>query len=259
MRAYWDHRDPLFEKAVAVSAGLHLLVWGAAQCRKWFRPGLPMPVIEVDLRAPFKPRMPWDTRAPGAAKGAPAPAPKPTPGRAGPKRPAAPSDGLLAPDAVAAPPVQEKPWILPGPKTRTLEKPVLAPPAPPPVSVGARPDGAGPGGEGGLGGSGGGTGTGEAIVNRPPRLINVQEIRASLKRLYPERERRAGREGQVLVAIHVGEDGRVRGVEVLESAGEAFDETAGTVARRMIFEPALVRSVPTAVKVKQAVVFRLGD
>ena len=62
----------------------------------------------------------------------------------------------------------------------------------------------------------------------------------------------------VVVGLELGADGRVLGVEVLESAGTAFDDAAKTVARRMLFEPALVRSVPTAVKVRQRIEFRLG-
>jgi TonB family protein len=87
----------------------------------------------------------------------------------------------------------------------------------------------------------------------------MSEISEALRRAYPEAERGAGREGQVTVGITIGEDGQVRDVEIIESAGRAFDQAAETVARKMMFEPALVRSVPTAVKVRQVIVFRLTD
>lgn len=250
----------LFPAALALSFLAHGSVWIVARACRWARTPAPVPVIEVDLRTPFRPRSPFDTRLPGAAKGSPAPAPKPTAGVTGP-RPAA--DPVLVTPVVAPTPADpsklEKEWVLPGPQTKVLEKPELGSPPPAPVPVGKAPGGEGPGGERGRGGSGGGPGTGEAIVNRPPRLVNRAEIQAGLRSAYPVAERLAGREGQVMVALLIGEDGRVRDIEVIESAGAGFDGAARRVAWKMIFEPALVRSVPTAVKVRQAVTFRLGD
>lgn len=232
--------DHLFESAVLASFVLHLLFFGSlAVWRHWHIARIQP--LEVDLDFSLVPRSPWDLRAPGAARGLPAPAPQPHPGP-------------------AAPPQQEKPkdWVLPGPQTQQLEKPSPAPPValPPPGTV---PGGTGTGGAGGAGGSGGGTGTGEAIGNRLPRLLNMDEVHDALRRAYPEAERSAGREGHVAVGITISEDGKVIDVEILQSAGLAFDEAAKTVARKMLFEPALVRSVPTAVKVRQVIVFRLTD
>lgn len=250
--------DRLFEAAVAASLALHLLAWGLLRWR--FSPAESFgPALEVDLTAPFRPRLPGDTRAPGASRGAPAPAPKKTPGATGPKpeAPKAASEPIPVPPSAKTSP--EKPWVLPGPNTKVLEKPGISAPAPAPVPVGAAPGATGPGGEGGRGGSGGGTGTGEALVNRAPRLVNAEEIRALLRSAYPESERAAGHEGKVVVALGIDAGGAVRTVEVIGSGGEPFDEAARTVARRMIFEPALVRSAPTAVRVRQAIVFRLSD
>ena len=234
-------RGHLFESAIAASILLHGLFFGsAALLGRWRLSRLPS--IEIDLTMSLAPRAPWDLRAPGAARGAPAPAPKRHPGP-------------------SAPPPQEKPkdWILPGPRTQVLEK---LPPVPPPAvapAPGAAPGGAGTGGEGGQGGSGGGTGTGDAIGNRGPRLLNAAEIGRLLKNSYPTPERAVGHEAKVVVGISIGEDGRVLGVEVLQSAGPLFDEAAKSVASRMRFEPALIRSVPTAVRVRQVISFRLTD
>lgn len=241
-RGFWPKglEDHLFEAAVIFSLFLHCFLFGSAELWRHWRTAN-IPAMEVDLTLGLTPRSPWDLRAPGAARGIPAPAPKPHPGP-------------------AAVPQQEKPkdWILPGPETKQLEKQTEAPAAVQPAP-GAAPGGTGTGGEGGRGGSGGGTGTGEAIGDRPPRLLNMSEISEALRRAYPETERSAGREGQVTVGITIGEDGQVRDVEILQSAGRAFDEAARIVAGKMMFEAALVRSVPTAVKVRQVIVFRLTD
>ncbi|MBI3548735.1 MAG: energy transducer TonB [Elusimicrobia bacterium] len=253
-------RQNLFEACIAASLILHGAAWGVAWALTLPGKLAPIQVMEVDLNTPFRPRRPDDTRAPGAAKGAPAKALKPTPGVSGPvpettTKPAAP---VIAPPVTPQP--VEKPWVLPTPETKQIEKPTLGAPETPPPQVGAAPGGTGPGGEGGRGGSGGGTGTGEAIVNRPPRLINRDEVRTLLRRNYPDSERRLGREGTTSVAIEIGTDGTVRAVELLQSSGSSdFDDAALKVARRMLFEPALVSSVPTQVKVRQSVVFRIGD
>ena len=233
--------DHLFECAIGASVLLHGLFFGsAALLGRWRLSALPS--VEVDLTMNLTPRAPWDLRAPGASRGAPAPAPKPHPGPAAP--PPAP---------------KQKEWVLPGPKTQQLEK---LPPAPPPAiapAPGAAPGGTGTGGEGGNGGSGGGKGTGEAIGNRGPRLLNAAEIGELLRSSYPAPERAAGREAQVVVGISIGVDGSVLGVDVLQSAGALFDEAAKNVASKMRFEPALIRSVPSAVKVRQVIAFRLTD
>lgn len=248
--------DALFKSALAASLTLHVAAWMIATQRRRVAP-LEMPVvIDVDISAPFRPRLPGDLRLPGAVRGSPAPSLRPKSGGSGPKTDAT---GTTAIVPATAPSVPEKPWVLPGPDTRTLEKPEISAPATPPGAVGASPGGTGPGGEGGRGGSGGGTGTGEAWVNRPPRLLNREEILASLKRYYPESERWAGREGRVEVILDLGTDGNVHGVQVSRSAGAAFDAAAEKVVRKMIFEPALAKSIPVPARLKQVVEFRLSD
>ena len=90
-------------------------------------------------------------------------------------------------------------------------------------------------------------------------MLNAGEIGRLLKNSYPQPERAAGREAQVVVGIAIGADGAVIGVDVLKSAGPLFDEAARSVASKMRFEPALIRSVPTAVQVRQIISFRLTD
>jgi len=257
--------ERLFEAALVLSLIAHLGV--GLFLARWTKPSATdeFPILEVDLRTPFRPRLPGDTRLPGKAKGAPAPDTfKPDPLAAPTPVPVMPLKPTPPPEEIAgtAPMPSEKPreWVVPGPNTQVLLKPTLPPAGPPaPTPAVTAPGGTGPGGQGGPGGSGGGPGTGDAWVNRPPRLLNLAEVRASLRKFYPEVERRAGREGSVVVRIGISAEGKVTGVEVLQSDGEAFDEGAKSVARMMRFEPALKESRPIAVTVRQSVGFKLTE
>jgi TonB family protein len=160
--------------------------------------------------------------------------------------------------APAAPPPKD--WVLPGPNTKTVEKPPE-----PAATPGGAPDGTGTAAKTGGSGVGaddgvpGGTGTGGSGLLALPRLLNRDELLANLRRFYPESERRAGREGAVLVALHISVEGRVDPVDIVTSGGAAFDLAAQEVAKRMRFSPAIGRSGPVPVKLKQAILFRLQD
>lgn len=256
-------RPTLLHASVAASLGVHVLLFGWLNRTPASAPSEPLPdVIDVDIRTPFRPRDPNDKRQPGKMRGAPAPAtftpaPVPIPIPATQTQPVQAAQQAVA-DGTASE-GKPKDWVLEGPDTQVLEKPTLesSPAAVPPAFV--SPGGTGPGGMNGRGLAGGGDGTGEAIVNRPPRLINKDEVLANLHRFYPPAERQAGREGDVLVALDIGDDGLVHGVDVLRSAGELFDEAARKVARLMRFEPELKASVPTRSRKRQPMSFRLSN
>lgn len=240
------HDDVLFRNALAASLALHGGFWALGL--RWQMPGLDsLPTIEIDLTqppgtGPMKLGAPkrLDPKARGIAK----PAPEP-----------------VTPEQVQTPAQTPPPpdWVLPGPKTQTMEKP-----APPATTPGGTIDGTGTAAK--IGGSGegsdegvpGGTGTGAGgTVKVRPRLLNREETLANLKRYFPESERQAGREGRVVVALHIGADGQINGVDILDSAGAAFDQVAVKVARMMRYAPAQVENGPVAVKIKQAMEFRL--
>ncbi|MBI5625366.1 MAG: energy transducer TonB [Elusimicrobia bacterium] len=234
----------LFEAAVAASLVLHAGFFYAVSRKPGGEVFLPDP-IEIDLTRPL---------------GSPAPL-------AAPKRlvPGAfPGPNIPTESTVPKPPAQTpvpQDWTLPTQETKKVEKIEEAPPSPG-GAAGGEGTAANPGGRG-LGtddGVPGGTGTGSAgEILSYPRLLNRDEIFGLLQRYYPESERRAGREGTVVLAMHVGTDGRVSATEVLTSAGGAFDRAAGEVAKLMRFEPATTRRGPVAVKLPQSVVFRLED
>jgi protein TonB len=235
----------LFQKCLAASFALHvgLLIGG----RLAHRPAAPPPV-EVDL-----------TEFPGLGGG---------PAKLGaPKRQVPQAKGLPMPAENNLPPkpnpapAPPKDWVLPGPNTKVVEK---APePAPTP---GGTPEGTGTAAK--VGGSGygadygvpNGTGTGGSGLTKLPVLLNKDELLAIMRRFYPESERRAGREGKVIVFLHINAEGRVDPVDIGQSGGADFDAGAKEVAKRMRFSPALGRNgEPVPVKMPQAIIFQLED
>ncbi|MDD5657407.1 MAG: TonB family protein [Elusimicrobia bacterium] len=237
-------KPDLFEKCLAASFALHAGLLIGGQLTR--RPAAPPPV-EVDLTVPVlggdgPARLGAPKRLVPAAKGIPRPAESPVP--------------LKPPPAVEPP----KDWVLPGPNTKLVEKPPAPAPTPGGASEGtgtaAKVGGSGAGADDGVPG---GTGTGGSGLLALPRLLNRDELLANLRRYYPESERRAGREGSVLVALHIGVDGRVDPVDIVSGAGAAFDAAAREVAKRMRFSPAIGRAGPVPVKLNQAIFFQLQD
>ncbi|MFA6002757.1 MAG: TonB family protein [Elusimicrobiota bacterium] len=238
-------RLSLFQRCLVGSFLLHavFLLWGRFIKPAFYAP----PPVEVDLTMP--------TLGGGPAKlGAPK---RQIPGAKGLPKPADNTLVPLKPAPAAAPP---KDWVLPGPQTKVVEK------APEPAATpGGAPDGSGTAAKTGGSGLGaddgvpGGTGTGGSGLVQFPRLLNRDELMANMRRFYPEGERRAEREGSVVLALHISVEGKVEPGEVISSAGAAFNAAAKEVARRMRFSPALGRHGPVPVKMPQSFVFQLED
>nr|WP_246523957.1 energy transducer TonB [Neoroseomonas eburnea] len=77
---------------------------------------------------------------------------------------------------------------------------------------------------------------------------------------YPAESRRRGEEGVVRLSLRIGSDGRVEGVEVLESSGyPALDRAAQEATRRWRFRPAMQGGLSVAATLTTAVHFRLTD
>ena len=239
-------RESLFRTSILASVLFHLIVFGVFELHRRFGGFSDSSPIELDLTRPFR------------IGGNPLLKPGGGTTLVEPKRPGPPA---LREET---PPVPEKKtglkdWVLPGPGTRELEKP-----SPPPPSETSSPQGieggTGEGYQGTGGGFGGGEGEGGGIpISRFPQLLNRREILKLLRKNYPAVERAAGREGRVMVDLHIGADGNVTGVEVVGSAGSAFDRVAELVAGRMLFSPALVQNDAVAVKIRQAIVFEIED
>jgi protein TonB len=84
--------------------------------------------------------------------------------------------------------------------------------------------------------------------------------RTTAKPDYPERARREGKEGRVLLRVLVDTDGRSEIVQVDSSSGsELLDQAARDAVRRWRFSPARDgdKAVPSWVKIP--IEFRLSD
>jgi TonB family protein len=103
-----------------------------------------------------------------------------------------------------------------------------------------------------------GTGEGgEALVSHLPQLLNLSDLGAILQRFYPQAAREDGREATVVMDIHINREGEITAVEVVQSADADFDAAAVRVARLLRFKPAYVNGQPVAVKMRQAIKFKL--
>lgn len=225
-------------------------------------PAAPPPPLEIEITDPYL--------GDGPRKlGAPKPL---TPGVAAKVNATALTPPVVAPPKPAERPAEPpKDWVLPN-KNAKIEKPEA--PSATASAIGAgivtTPGGA-VGGEGTaakVGGSGegadegvaGGRGHGGTPLKAFPRLLNADEVLANLRRYYPESERAANREGDVLALIHIGADGEVSSVDVRRSAGPAFDEAARKVGKLMRFSPAIgLDGRPVPVALPQPIQFRLTN
>jgi protein TonB len=259
---------PPYSRSVAQSFAAHAVLLSLAlllpRVLGWLSSS-PPPPMEIEITSPFLGDGPAKLNAPKAL----------VPGRTAPVN----ATALKTPEMVKPPPPvmkaaePPKDWVLPGPSTKEIQK------APPPAAVGSTAgEGAvtTPGGVAGgtgtaakVGGSGqegsdegeiGGRGHGGTPLKEFPRLLNREEVLANLRRYYPESERRAGREADVLVMIHIGADGQVGGVDVSRTSGPAFDRAAQKVGRLMRFSPAIgLDGRPVRVRLPQPIQFRLTE
>lgn len=88
----------------------------------------------------------------------------------------------------------------------------------------------------------------------PPRILVAPAT------TFPEQALAAGlSEGAVTLRVTVGVDGKVEEAEVVESAGNGFDEAAHAAALRYLFEPATRDGQPVAARVLLRIEFRAPE
>ena len=128
---------------------------------------------------------------------------------------------------------------------------------------GSAGEGGGAGGSGsrGNGGSGGGGGSGSGVGNGSGGGKFVQASYAySPKPEYPDRARKDGKEGRVVLRVLVDEEGKSKLVEVNDSSGSAVLDSAATAAiKRWRFSPAHYGNKAVESWVKVPIEFRLSD
>ena len=165
---------------------------------------------------------------------------------------------LAAPSAKVVEPLKD--WVTPTPTVKAVVKPPEDP-VTPGGDIGSK--GISPLTDGVDGRSAYGTREGQGDNGAPltalPRLLNLDEILANLRKYYPESERRAGREGDVALTIHIGVDGKVSGVDVGHADSAAFGGAARRVGLLMRFSPAMREGGAVPASVGVPIRFRLQD
>jgi TonB family protein len=107
---------------------------------------------------------------------------------------------------------------------------------------------------------GGSTG---AVVKEPEReaapqpLVVLPELVHFENAPYPPEAEKAGLQGDVVLKLTVDKEGNVTAAEVMEPAGNGFDEAAQAAALKFKFKPATKDGVPFAAKIKYAYAFTL--
>jgi TonB family protein len=227
MNSFWDNEEALFLSALFFSVLIHLGFFLAGSINVNFLPS--HQTVEIDLTHAARI---------GGLKS------RPSQAAAAPAAPSKPTDWVVSKKKVLMP--------LEMPKTVEAEKPE-------PVSPQQVDGSAGSGG-----GSPFGTAEGDGFmdvthVSRYPQLLNLTELQANLRKFYPEYERMRRNEGRVTLELHIAADGHISSVNVVRSAGEAFDAAAQKVAMLLRFRPAMVGRESVAVKLRQTIEFKLEE
>lgn len=67
-----------------------------------------------------------------------------------------------------------------------------------------------------------------------------------IRPLYPPLARRLGKEGTVLLKLHIDEEGRPVEIEIIKKAGYGFDEAALNAIKQSRFRPAMKNGIPVS-------------
>ncbi len=94
------------------------------------------------------------------------------------------------------------------------------------------------------------------VVEQMPKLIEgLQAIQQKIR--YPEKARRTGIEGRVIIQFIINEKGEVENPRILRGIGGGCDEEVMRVVTQVRFEPGLQRGKPVPVQFSLPVLFRL--
>jgi TonB family protein len=90
-------------------------------------------------------------------------------------------------------------------------------------------------------------------LTKPPQLLKFVEAP------YPESEKSAGRQASVVLQIAISAAGTVDQVQVVSSAGAAFDQAAIDAVKRFVFEPAEIDDRPAPIRIQYRYDFVLKE
>ena len=93
---------------------------------------------------------------------------------------------------------------------------------------------------------------------KPAKFDKPPKLKASAKLIYPEMARKMGIEGQVVLLIQIGKDGKVKDTKIIRSIPELDDAAIATV-KKIRFKPAEYKGRPVAVWVRFPVNFKLQN
>lgn len=96
-------------------------------------------------------------------------------------------------------------------------------------------------------------------LTRMPKVVDYNL--ETLKRFYPEDERDFGKEATVEAMILVDENGDIREVEILKSAGASFDAAAkkALLSKALVIQPGYIGNKPVASRVPIPITFNLTE
>jgi TonB family protein len=97
----------------------------------------------------------------------------------------------------------------------------------------------------------------EPTPEAKPAVVLMPEIVHFENAPYPAEAEKAGVQGNVVLKLTVDKEGNVTAADVLEPAGNGFDEAAQAAALKFKFKPATRDGVPFAVKIKYSYAFTL--
>jgi protein TonB len=102
--------------------------------------------------------------------------------------------------------------------------------------------------------------TTKVYENKPGQVDRVAKKRSGNSPSYPDRAPRlkSGERVSVTFTFLVTEDGAVRDVEVMESAGKLIDDVVVEAVRTWRYDPARIRGVPVRVRVVRKQTFLGG-
>ncbi len=167
---------------------------------------------------------------------------EPAPQPAAPPRPEPPK-----PKVVPKPRPQPRPVVTEPVEAKTFIPQPVAPPQPAVAKAPPRPSaGSGTPGPPGPVVADFGSASGPAFLRR---VLPV----------YPEMAKRLGKEGRVVLRLHLDARGNLQRVEVVEGAGYGFEEAAIAAVKQSSFRPAMVQGEPRACIARLPIKFALKN
>ncbi len=100
-------------------------------------------------------------------------------------------------------------------------------------------------------------GHGNAVVESEFGSANAPSFLKRVIPEYPRVARRLGREGRVVLMLHINKHGKLLNVEIIEKAGYGFDEAAMDAVKSSSFQPARVNDKPVDCKAILPISFKL--